>query len=288
MSNFELITALITPFLENGKVDYKALKRIISNQLLNEIDTFVLFGTTGEGSTILLSEKIKIIKKLKRDFHDIHLIVGVSANTLTATEEAKKISKLKVDALLVLTPYYLKTNEKGIIAHYSFISENSSVPIYIYYVPKRTGQIFSASLIDVLKKIHNVKGIKDASNSQKFFNQCLEYQELNFQVYSGDDLFLMEALESSCNGLISVVSNAYPKIMKRIIDLYFIDKEKSIELFNYHKSYFELLFLEPNPIPIKYLMSKFGFSTLNYHLPLYYPNDGLRKKLDDKFIGDEL
>lgn len=289
MNNFELITALITPFLSNGLIDYPSLKKIIINQLENDIDTFVLFGTTGEGSTISLQEKVKTIRKLKKDFPLIHLIIGISStNTLDSGKEAKIFSKLKVDALLVLTPSYLKTNEHGVLKHYEYINNKSIVPIYIYYIPKRTGQVFSASLIELLKKLSNIKGIKEASNSLKYFQQCLEYKELNFQVYSGDDLFLIEALEYSSNGLISVISNAYPKTIKNIINTYFHNQEEAKLLFDKYKTYFELFFIEPNPIPIKYLMAKLGFSTLNYHLPLYYPNDSLMKKINENFIGDDL
>lgn len=287
-NTFEIITALITPF-KNNKIDYSSLKKIISYQIENNIYSFVLFGTTGEGHLISLKEKIKIIKKVKRDFPNIYLIIAISeVNTIRAMNEAKFLSKLNIEALLVLTPFYIKTNDKGLIAHFSCISENSKVPIYIYNIPSRTGQLLSIETIKKLKKLRNIIGIKDCSND-KLFNQCVEIKELNFQVYSGEDLSLMKVLESNADGIISVISNAYPKVINQIVSLFSNKKkEQAYQLFNKYKKSFELLFNEPNPIPIKYLMSKLGFSTLSYRLPLYYPNEYLIKLIDENFIGDEI
>lgn len=287
-NTFEIITALITPF-KNNKIDYSSLKKIISYQIENNIYSFVLFGTTGEGHLISLKEKIKIIKKVKRDFPNIYLIIAISeVNTIRAVNEAKFLSKLNIEALLVLTPFYIKTNDKGLIAHFSCISENSKVPIYIYNIPSRTGQLLSIETIKKLKKLRNIIGIKDCSND-KLFNQCIEIKELNFQVYSGEDLSLMKVLESNADGIISVITNAYPKVINQIVSLFSNKKkEQAYQLFNKYKKSFELLFNEPNPIPIKYLMSKLGFSTLSYRLPLYYPNEYLIKLIDENFIGDEI
>ena len=286
-NSFELITALITPF-KNNKIDYLSLKKIITYQLENNISSFVLFGTTGEGHLISLKEKIKIIKKIRHDFPSIYLIIGVSElKEDILVNEIKLLSKLKIDALLVLTPYYLKTNSKGLINYYSLICSNSKVPIYIYNVPKRTGQILGSEELMILKNFNNIIGIKDASTN-KFFRKCLEYKNLNFQVYSGEDLSLIETLDNEGNGLISVISNAYPKVINKIINLYFDNKKDlAIDLFNKYKKLFSLLFEEPNPIPIKYLMSKIGFSTLSYRFPMYYPSEQLIKKIDESYLGDE-
>ncbi len=283
---FELITALITPY-KNNKIDYKALKKIIIYQRLCGINSFVLFGTTGEGELISLNEKIKIIKKLKKEFQDIYLIVGVSkTSTELAIYEAKKLSLLNIDALLVLTPYYIKTNDQGIILHYEEICENVNIPIYIYDVINRTGQNLSVEVIHQLSKNKKILGIKECS-TLKLYNQCLSLQEKNFQVYCGDDMLIINALENKGMGLISVASNAYPKTMLKIINL-FLDnkKEEAKDLFEKYEKSFSLLFNEPNPIPIKYLMNKIGFSTLSYRLPLYYPSKELINQIEEQFIGD--
>lgn len=290
MKNFEIITALITPYDFQGRIDYSLLRKNIDNQLKNDIDTFILFGTTGEGSLISLKEKRRIIRKLNRDYNYlIHLYIGISnVDTMQSCKEVRYFSKLNIAGFLVLTPHYIKTNDNGVIAHFSKISEATGLPIFLYVVPKRTGQELSLSSLKVLMQINNIKGIKDANNSEKYLKQCLEYQSSNFDVYSGDDLMLLEALKNQANGIISVCSNGYPKTFKKIVKL-FLDgfTDEAEVLFNNYKKYFELMFEEPNPIPIKYLMHKINYSTKFYRLPLYYPSEELKRKLDENFIGDE-
>ena len=282
--SFEVITALITPFFKSGKVNYKGLCSLIDYQLKNEIDTFVIFGTTGEGATISNKEKYHIIKKLNNDYGLlINLIVGVSQiDTLLAIEEVKYLSKLKIQGFLVLSPTYLKTNEQGVINHFLKIAESTSFLVYLYYIPKRTGQSFSPEILKILKQQKNIRGIKDASNSKKYFEHLLTFQDLNFQIYSGEDVSLMEIIKNA-DGLVSVISNAYPKTIKDIVKLYesnYLDEAQC--LFDKISKMMELLFLEPNPIPIKYLMSRILFLTNNYHLPLYYPSEELKQMIDEE------
>lgn len=290
MNKFEIITALITPFKFNGKIDYLLLKKLINFQIKNGIDSFVIFGTTGEGSLIPFQERVTTLRKVIKDFPLIHLYVGISGiDTVNMCKEAKVFSQEKIEGLLVLTPTYLRTNDLGVIAHFNKISEASKVPLILYTVPKRTGQTLALPTLNVLKQIENIKGIKDATDSEKYLKECLNYQEKNFVVYLGNDLMLLEGLRNHCDGLISVCSNAFPKTIKKIAKLFsdgFIDEAEA--LFDKYKKYFTLLFEEPNPIPIKYLMYHLNYSTKFYHLPLYYPSDDLIKKLKSEFIGDEI
>lgn len=282
--NFALITALITPFLKNGKVDFNNLCRLIDYQLKYKVDKFVLFGTTGEGSLIDNKEKYLIIKKLiKRYGLLIELIIGISQiSTKKALEEVKYFSNLQINGFLVLSPCYLKTNEAGVINHYLKIAQNTSLPVYLYYIPKRTGQVYSYKIIEALKKQKNIVGIKDASDDLNYFQQLLTYQEENFQVYMGNDSYLIDSLDQG-NGIISVISNAYPLTIVKIIELYNGNKiAEAKSLFNKIKKMIDLLFSEPNPIPIKYVMSKLLNMTNNYHLPLYNPTKETKKALDDE------
>lgn len=290
MKKFEIITALITPFKFNGQIDYVLLKKLINFQIKNGIDSFVVFGTTGEGSLIPFQERIITLRKIIKDFPKIHLYVGISGiDTTNMSKEAKVFSKEKIEGLLVLTPMYLKTNDLGLIAHFQQISEVSRVPLILYTVPKRTGQNLALPTLNILKQIDNIKGIKDATDSEKYLKECLTYQEKNFLVYLGNDLMILEGLKNHCDGIISVCSNAYPKVINKIVKLFcdgFVDEAEV--LFKKYKDYFALLFEEPNPIPIKYLMYHLNYSTKFYHLPLYYPSDDLINKLKSKFIGDEI
>ena len=167
MKEFKLITALITPLIKENKIDYIALKKIIDYQLLNNVDTFVIFGTTVEGSLISLKEKKKTIIKLLQEYN-IHLIVGISnISTYDSCKEIKYFSSLNIDGFLVLTPTYIKTNQLGLYNHYSKISKYTSKDIYLYDIKVRTGQDLDLETISNLQKIKNIKGIKCASGEEK-------------------------------------------------------------------------------------------------------------------------
>ena len=285
MKEFKLITALITPLIKENKIDYIALKKIIDYQLLNNVDTFVIFGTTGEGSLISLKEKKKTIIKLLQEYN-IHLIVGISnISTYDSCKEIKYFSSLNIDGFLVLTPTYIKTNQLGLYNHYSKISKYTSKDIYLYDIKARTGQDLDLETISNLQKIKNIKGIKCASGEDKLKNVIK--LKTRFKIFLGDDLLLLNGLENKIDGLISVCSNAYCKTINKIISLYQDNKiNESKELFNKYQNYFPLMFNEPNPIPIKYLMHKLNYSTIFYSRPLYYPSKELKKLIQERYIEE--
>lgn len=290
MKEYELITALITPFNKKNKIDFKSLYALIDEQIKHKIDTFILFGTTGEGATLSLKEKIKTISLIRNKYKSkIKLIIGISGlSTNECIKQAKILSKYKIDALLVLSPAYLKTNDEGIYLHFLSIANASLVPIYIYYIPKRTGQFISIDTIIKLKQHSNIFGIK-VSSSHKFLLECNKIKSYNFKVYCGDDLALLESIKMENDGLISVASNMYPKTMKKIID-YSIqeENEKAQRIYTDFKDIFENLFEEPNPIPIKYLLSLKYKMELRYRLPLINPSESLICKMNLNYKEDEI
>ena len=285
MKEFKLITALITPLIQQNKIDYLSLKKIIDNQLLNNVDTFVIFGTTGEGSLISLKEKKRIIIKLLQEYK-IHLIVGISnISTYDSCREIKYFSSLNIEGFLVLTPTYIKTNQIGLYNHYSKISKYTTKDIYIYDIKARTGQELTLTTISNLQKIQNIKGIKCACENEKIEN--IIKLKTRFKILLGDDLLLLKGLENQVDGLVSVCANAYPKTINKIISLYQENKiDESKKLFNKYYNYFSLLFNEPNPIPIKFLMHKLNYSTIFYSRPLYYPSKEIKKLIQEKYIEE--
>lgn len=290
MSNYNLITALITPFNKENKIDIPSLFELIDVQLQNNINEFILFGTTGEGSTISLKEKIKTIKSLRKKYKSkIKLIVGISeASTKKCIENVEVLSKYKIDAFLVLTPHYLKTNEEGLYLHFISIANASLVPIYIYYIPKRTGQYMGIETINKLKNHSKIIGIK-ISASHKFLLECNKLKSYGFKIYSGDDLSLFESMKMKNDGMISVVSNLYPKTLKKVIK--YIDENNentATKLFEEFKDIFECLFEEPNPIPIKYLYSQIHNKELVYRLPLTNPSEVLIRKINSRYKEDKI
>lgn len=290
MSNYNLITALITPFNNKNEIDIFSLYELIDNQLQNNINEFILFGTTGEGCSISLKEKIKTIKLLRKRYKSkIKLIIGISStSTEKCIDDVKVLSKLTIDAALVLTPHYLKTNSEGLYLHFISIANVSLVPIYIYYIPKRTGQYMDIETIKKLKSHSKIIGIK-ISASHKFLLECNKLKSYDFKVYSGDDLSIFESVKMKNDGMISVISNMYPKTMNKLIEYIDIDKEKeALKLYQEFEDIFECLFEEPNPIPIKYLYSQINKKTLVYRLPLITPSEALINKINSYYKEDKI
>lgn len=291
MKDFEIITALVTPFTDKGKIDYNNLISTIKRQVQNGINAFVLFGTTGEGVSINIKQKITAIKKIRKVFfHSIYLMVGISSlDTMTSAVLARNISKQDIDSLLVLTPTYLKTNEEGIIAHFNHIADASLKPIFIYHVPTRTGQTIKPELFRILKRHPNIKGAKIATDSVSYLEKIKQYQSSNFAIFLGEDSLIIKGLELNLNGLISVSSNAFPKQMKEIVQLYL--SNQLIEANDLYKSYqktMDLFFAEPNPIPIKYYLSLGAIIKDNYHLPLKAPSMEVQNLLKERYQINKL
>ena len=191
-----IYTALITPYKENKKINYEKFIELIEEQISKGVDGLVILGTTGEASSLTNKEKndlvdLAILVINKR----VKLIVGCSSsNTLEASKFALKLSKKKIDYLLVLTPYYLKTNNDGVIKHFNEIANKSKVPIIMYHVPSRTGQYIDKCVIKELSKHKNIIGIKEASGDLSYIDSIKEYLNDDFILLSGNDELLIETL----------------------------------------------------------------------------------------------
>lgn len=266
-----IYTALITPFKENKKINYEKFIELIEEQISKGVDGLVILGTTGEASSLTNKEKndlvdLAILVINKR----VKLIVGCSSsNTLEASKFALKLSKKKIDYLLVLTPYYLKTNNEGVIKHFNEIANKSKVPIIMYHVPSRTGQYIDKCVIKELSKHKNIIGIKEASGDLSYIDSIKEYLNDDFILLSGNDDLLIETLKKGGSGIISVLSNIYPEVSIKTYNLCLNNKYK--EAREYYKKYIDfikLLFIEPNPIPIKEVMNYLNKEVGEYRLPL--------------------
>lgn len=279
------IVALITPFKENSKVNYKKLIELIELQISNGVEGIVLLGTTGEAPLLTEKEQINIVKLgisvIKKR---VKLIVGCSdINTIKVIKKAQKLSKLNIDYLLVLTPFYLKTNNEGIIQHFLEISKASKKPLIIYNVPSRTGQTLDIQCIKILSKYPNIQGIKEASGSLEFLKSIKKYINDDFFLLGGNDELMVKVMENGGSGIISVLSNSHPKVVSKIMKLCF--ENKYVEANQEHNKYLDfikLLFIEPNPIPIKEVMNYLGYEVGNYRLPLTNISKSHKKVLLDE------
>ena len=276
-------TAIATPFNENG-VNVDEFKRLIEFQISEGIDSIIVCGTTGESSTMTKEEKITAIKcAVETSNGRVPIIAGTgSNNTAQAIEMSKLAESLGVDGLLLVTPYYNKTTQKGLIAHYTAIAKEVSLPIILYSVPSRTGVNITPETCLELSKIDNIVAIKEASGDlsqiAKIANLCGD----NLTIYSGNDDQVLPILSLGGQGVISVLSNVKPKYTHEMVQNFFDGNIKdatkmqldAIPLIN-------TLFAEVNPIPVKAALNIIGYDFGKPRLPLIPASDGVKAKLKE-------
>ncbi len=280
-------TALITPFNFKG-VDFDAYGRLIEDQIANGIDALVVLGTTGEAATMTHEEKVETIKfAIKKINKRVPVIVGTGSNcTATAVQNSIEAEKLGADMLLVVTPYYNKCTEEGLIAHYSQIAQSVNVPIITYNVPGRTGVNMTAKTIKALANIPNIVAVKEASgNISQIASIIGAVRGSDFKVYSGDDGIILPVMSMGAQGLISVASNIIPKQMVDMVHaVQNGDMQLAQDLFFKYRGLMEVMFCETNPIPVKFACSKLGFGENLPRLPLTPISEtGKIKVLDEMY-----
>ena len=283
-------TAIATPFDSNDNINFDEFKRLVEYQIENGVNAIIVCGTTGEASTMTEEEKQELIRYCVKIVNKrIPVIAGVgSNNTKQVITNEKYAQKIGVDGLLIVTPYYNKTTQEGLIAHYKLIANNTNLPIILYNVPSRTGVNILPSTYFELSKIKNIVGVKEANGdlSSMLKTKYLCGDELN--IYSGNDDQVLPTLSVGGIGLISVLSNIKPKYIVEMINKYLEGKNqeaakmqiKSTKLIN-------LLFKEVNPIPIKEALNIIGFEFGKPRLPLIECSKELKNKLKN-ILNDKL
>ncbi|TGG87306.1 4-hydroxy-tetrahydrodipicolinate synthase [Geotoga petraea] len=265
-------TALITPFKDNGEIDYKKYEALLEFQIQNEIDALIVLGTTGESPTISIEERRELTKiAVKMSNGQVPVIVGTGSND---TEKVLKLNKIAeedgADGLLIVTPYYNKTNQAGLVKNYNYIAENTSLPIILYNVPSRTGVNILPETAKELSKIENIVAIKEASGDMSQVLKTINLCSSKMKVLSGNDDQAFPLILSGGDGVISVFSNLAPKAMKQITtNIFENDYQKAREIFYKYLNLMNLMFIDVNPIPIKFAMSKIGLSNNNLRKPLF-------------------
>lgn len=282
--------ALITPFDENGEVNYSRLREILEFHVINHTDAIIVTGTTGEGSTLNDEEKISVIEFTVNIINNrIPVIAGTGSNdTRHAAEFSKRVEKLGVDGLLVVTPYYNKGNENGIYEHYKAIAEGVKIPIIMYNVPSRTGVNLSIQLLKRLAQIENITALKEASGNISYVAEVArEVPEID--IYSGNDDMVIPVLSLGGKGVISVSANIIPDISHNMtVSFLKGDVKKARELQLKYNDLVNALFLETNPAPIKEAMNFLGYEVGNCRLPLGVMEEANRRKLTDILIVHEV
>lgn len=264
-------TALITPFKENMKVNYSKLEELIEYQIGNEIDGLIICGTTGESATLSISEKKKVIKfAIDKVDKRVPVIVGTgSNNTNSAIEMSKYAERVGADGVLLVTPYYNKTTQKGLIEHFSAIAHSVHIPCILYNVPSRTGVNIEPDTVSVLASLDNIVGIKEASNNFSKIAEMFTKVPNSFDIVSGNDDSILPLLSLGGSGVISVLSNIFPKevhMLCKAYELGDIAYAKDIQL--KFTPLIKALFAEVNPMPVKDALNILGFNVGNPRLPL--------------------
>ncbi|NLZ48954.1 MAG: 4-hydroxy-tetrahydrodipicolinate synthase [Clostridiales bacterium] len=262
--------AIITPFNENG-VNFEKLGELIEAQIKGGTDAIIICGTTGEASTMTESEKNDTIKFTVDVVNKrIPVIAGTGGNnTSTSVQMSTWAESIGVDGLLVITPYYNRTTQKGLVAHFGEIASNVKIPLILYNVPSRTGMNLLPSTILELTKYKNIVAVKEASGN---ISQVAKIKELcgdRIDIYSGNDDQIVPVLSLGGAGVISVAANIIPKEIHDMCYEYFNGNVKrSLELQLKYLSLINALFIENNPIPIKQAMNLMGMEVGSVRLPL--------------------
>ena len=263
-------TALITPFTRDG-VDFESLDRILDDQLAGGVDAVVVLGTTGEPATMTIAEKRAVIefavKKLKGK---LPVIVGTGANsTAAAVEMSVTAESLGADALLLVTPYYNKATQKGLIAHFTAVADAVHTPIICYNVPGRTGVNMLPATFAELAEHPNIAAIKEASGNMEQIEEAIRLAGDKAVVYSGDDGITVPVMAMGGMGVISVVSNAAPRFTSEMTSAFLSgDLKKAAKMQLEMLPFVRAMFCEVNPIPVKKAMQLRGLCNGTLRLPL--------------------
>lgn len=275
--------AIVTPFHEDGSVNYDCLAKILEDQIANSTDAIVICGTTGESATLSPKEHLDVIKyTVDVVNHRIPVIAGTGSNeTAVAVELSNDAEKVGVDGLLIVTPYYNKASQRGLVKHYNYIADRVSSPIIIYNVPSRTGVNVLPETYAELAEHKNIVGAKEASGNLSQIAQTIALCGDKLDVYSGNDDQIVPIMSLGGKGVISVLSNICPQIAHDIPSLYLEGKcKESAEL---QLKYLELcnaMFMDVNPIPVKVAMNLMGMDVGPLRLPLCEMDDAKTEKLN--------
>lgn len=280
-----LITAMVTPFDDNLNVDYDVAVKL-AMKLVDEGNTaLVITGTTGEGPTLSLEEKLRLYEEIKRNV-DVPIIAGVGTNSTKDTiKNGIKAMEKGVDGLLIVTPYYNKPDQKSLYAHYKTIAENIDAPIMMYNVPGRTGCNLLPETVEKLAEIDNIVALKEASGNINQMSEMVKRTPEDFLIYSGDDSMTLPSMAVGAYGVVSVCAHVVSKEMKEMIDAFVVgDAKKAMEIHLRLFDIFNKLFIVTNPIPVKAALNMLGIKVGGLRLPLTEASEEVKDIVEKELI----
>lgn len=264
--------ALVTPFTEDGAVDFESLSRLVDYQLSNGADFFCILATTGETPCLSLEEKAKIKSAIvKQVAGRVPILMGCGGNnTAAVVEELKNGDFAGIDGILSVCPYYNKPSQEGLFQHFKAIADATELPVVLYNVPGRTGiNLKPETTCRLARECNNIVAIKEASGSLEQVDEIIKYKPNDFEVLSGDDALTFPMIACGAVGVISVIGNALPKEFSRMIRLEFNGEfEAAQKIHHKFTDLYSLLFVDGNPAGVKALLTEMGFIKNQLRLPL--------------------
>ena len=286
------LVALVTPLSSTGEVDYTALKGLVEWHIEQGTHGIVSVGTTGEAPTLSVNEHSKVIAKTVEYVNArVPVIAGTGGNStrdsIALTKHAKEVG---ADFCLLVTPYYNKPNQEGLLRHFLSIAESVDIPQILYNVPSRTACDILPSTVKILANHKNIVGIKEALDDMNRIKELIEISytirnRKDFYIYSGDDPTFLASMELGTHGVISVVANAIPNQIASICN-HALNKDfvKAHEINKIYNDLYNLCFVESNPIPIKWIMYKLNKIENNIRLPLIDLNETFHEKIMSEMV----
>ena len=286
------LVALVTPMLENGGLDFNALEALIEWHIESGTNGIVSVGTTGESATVSVPEHLEIINKTI-NFVDgrVPVIAGTGGNsTQEAIELTQTAAELGADYALLVTPYYNKPNQEGLFHHFIKIADSAEIPQILYNVPSRTACDLMPETVMRLANHQNIVGIKEALDSSERLSELIKISQSigdqkNFSVFSGDDPTFNSFMANGGDGVISVAANVVPSYISQICSLNLSGQfDEAKELNSILENLYELLFVESNPIPVKWILNRMKRIQSGIRLPLVPYNESFHEKTINEMI----
>ena len=278
--------ALVTPFQKNGAIDFVALKKVIDHVIKGGVDYVVSLGTTGETPVLSKEEKNKIVRfTVETANKRVPVVVGVGGNnTQEVVDTLKHFDLQGVDAVLSVSPYYNKPNQRGIVAHYKAIADHSPLPIIVYNVPGRTSSNITAeTTLQLAEEVKNIFAVKEASGNLDQIMKVIKHKPQDFLVISGDDLITLPIIASGGDGVISVIANAFPKEFSEMTRQALAGNISKSQTLHYKLDELtRLIFADGNPAGVKHLMETMKICSSHVRLPLVNINEDLKRAMESE------
>lgn len=281
----EVITAMVTPFNEKREIDYPAVERLAKHLVNTGSDAILVAGTTGESPTLTHEEEYELLYAVKGTVSgSAKVIMGAGSNsTRTAVDVTKKVESLGADAILSVVPYYNKPNQQGMIEHFGAIAKSTNLPIILYNIPSRTGvNMLPQTVAFLAKEYSNIVALKQSNSDLDLISELKAQCPKDFAIYCGDDSLTLPMLSLGAHGVISVASHVVGEEIKSMIHNYKSGQVKAAR--NMHQMLFPLfkkLFMAPNPVPVKAVLSRLKMIENYVRRPLFELNEIERSELFD-------